>query len=37
MAAAVELLLMAQANVSDFSRQVELALFYDAKLDVGTM
>src|SRR5262249_39683383 len=31
---AVELLL-AQADVADFSKQVELALFYDAKLDVS--
>ena len=28
-------LLLAQADVADFSRQVELALFYDAKLDVS--
>ena len=33
---AVELLL-AEADVDIFSRQVELALFYDAKLDVGAM
>ena len=28
-------LLLAQADVTDLSRQVELALFYDAKLDVS--
>jgi hypothetical protein len=28
-------LLLAEADVADFSRQVELALFYDAKLDVS--
>jgi hypothetical protein len=28
-------LLLAQANVADFSKQIELALFYDAKLDVS--
>jgi len=28
-------LLLAQAAVADFSKQVELALFYDAKLDVS--
>jgi hypothetical protein len=28
-------LLLAQANVADFSKQVELALFFDAKLDVA--
>ena len=28
-------LLLAQADVADFSKQVELALFYDAKLDVS--
>ncbi len=33
---AVELL-PAEADVDIFSRQVELALFYDAKLDVGAM
>ena len=27
-------LLLAQADVADFNRQVELALFYNAKLDV---
>jgi hypothetical protein len=27
---------LAQANVADFSKQVELALFFDAKLDVAT-
>jgi hypothetical protein len=32
---AVELLL-AEADFADFSRQVELALFYDAKLDLTT-
>jgi hypothetical protein len=30
-------LLMAQADVDIFSRQVELALFYDAKLDLGAL
>jgi hypothetical protein len=30
-------LLLTQADVADFSRQVELALFYDAKLDVTAM
>jgi len=29
-------LLLTQANVADFSKQVELALFYDAKLDIAT-
>jgi len=29
-------LLLAQADVADFSKQVELALFYDAKLDLAT-
>jgi hypothetical protein len=33
---AVELL-MAQADVDIFGRQVELALFYDAKLDLGAL
>jgi hypothetical protein len=28
-------LLLAEADVADFSKQVELALFYDAKLDVA--
>ena len=28
-------LLLAEAKVADFSRQVELALFFDAKLDVS--
>lgn len=28
-------LLLAEAPVADFSRQVELALFYDAKLDLA--
>jgi hypothetical protein len=28
-------LLLAQADIADLSRQAELALFYDAKLDVG--
>src|SRR6516162_760099 len=28
-------LLLAQADVADFSKQVELALFFDAKLDVA--
>jgi hypothetical protein len=28
-------LLLAQADVADFSKQVELALFYDARLDVS--
>ncbi len=28
-------LLLAEAAVADFSRQVELALFYDAKLDLA--
>jgi len=28
-------LLLAQAEVADFSKQVELALFYDAKLDLA--
>jgi hypothetical protein len=27
-------LLLAEADVADLSRQIELALFYDAKLDV---
>jgi hypothetical protein len=27
-------LLLAEAAVADFSRQIELALFYDAKLDL---
>jgi hypothetical protein len=30
-------LLLEQANVADLSKQVELALFYDAKLDVAAM
>jgi len=29
--------LLAEADIADFSRQVELALFYDAKLDVAAM
>jgi hypothetical protein len=28
-------LLLAEADVADLSRQIELALFYDAKLDVS--
>ena len=28
-------LLLAQANVADFSKQVELALFFDARLDLA--
>jgi hypothetical protein len=28
-------LLLAEADVADFSKQVELALLYDAKLDVA--
>jgi hypothetical protein len=28
---------LAQADVADLSKQVELALFYDAKLDVAAM
>jgi hypothetical protein len=28
-------LLLAQADVADFSKQIELALFYDARLDVS--
>jgi hypothetical protein len=28
-------LLLAEADVTDFSKQVELALFFDAKLDVS--
>jgi hypothetical protein len=28
---------LAQADVADFSKQVELALFFDAKLDVAAM
>jgi hypothetical protein len=28
-------LLLAEADVADFSRQVQLALFYDAKLDLA--
>ena len=28
-------LLLAQANVADFSKQVELALFFDAKLQLS--
>jgi hypothetical protein len=28
-------LLLAEAPVADFSRQVELVLFYDAKLDLA--
>jgi len=27
---------LAQADVADFSKQVELALFFDAKLDIAT-
>jgi hypothetical protein len=30
-------LLLAEADVAAFSKQVELALFYDAKLDVVRM
>jgi hypothetical protein len=30
-------LLLAEADVADFSKQIELALFYDAKLDVAAM
>jgi hypothetical protein len=30
-------LLLAEANVTALSKQVELALFYDAKLDVAAM
>ena len=30
-------LLLDQADVADMSRQVHLALFYDAQLDIGTM
>ena len=30
-------LLLAQADVADFSKQVELALFFDVKLDVTAM
>jgi hypothetical protein len=30
-------LLLAEADVGAFSKQVELALFYDAKLDVAAM
>jgi hypothetical protein len=30
-------LLLTEADVADFSKQVELALFYDAKLDVMKM
>jgi hypothetical protein len=29
-------LLLAEADVAVFSKQVELAFFYDAKLDLGT-
>src|SRR5262249_47209890 len=29
-------LLLAQADVAEFSKQVELALFYDAKLELAT-
>jgi hypothetical protein len=28
-------LLLAEADVADFSKQIELALFYDAKLDLA--
>jgi hypothetical protein len=28
---------LAQADIADLSKQVELALFYDAKLDVAAM
>jgi hypothetical protein len=30
-------LLLEEADVAAFSRQIELALFYDAKLDVAKM
>jgi hypothetical protein len=30
-------LLLAETEVANFSKQVELALFYDAKLDVAAM
>jgi hypothetical protein len=30
-------LLLAQADVADFSKQIELALFYDAKIDLTAM
>jgi hypothetical protein len=30
-------ILLAEAAVAEFSRQVELALFYEAKLDVAAM
>jgi hypothetical protein len=30
-------LLLDQADVADVSRQVHLALFYDARLDIGAM
>jgi len=30
-------LLLAQADVADLNKQVELALFFDAKLDVAAM
>ena len=30
-------LLLDEADVAAFSKQVKLALFYDAKLDVGAM
>ena len=30
-------LLLDQADVADVSRQVHLALFYDAQLDIGAM
>jgi hypothetical protein len=30
-------LLLAQTDVADFSKQVELALFYDAEVDLTAM
>ena len=30
-------MLLAQPDIADLSKQVELALFYDAKLDVAAM
>jgi hypothetical protein len=30
-------LLLAQADVADLSKQIDLALFYDGKLDVAAM
>jgi len=29
-------MLLGQGDVADFSKQIELALFYDAKLDLAT-